>query len=236
MNDHDKLKDYFWSRVNKHGENGCWEWQGTMQGGTPVIWYKYKCMSARQYSLRLAYGENAPQTSRHRRCSNERCVRPSHLVERKDEKINLNRLSHEEVLAAMYLADKYKTQLNVRALAAHIKKGHSAVWNIAHRYTHKKVELPVGYRLPNRYEKVPGLLRRRFVPQAISDDQLKVMSDKINRCKTLTDRERVALRARYGLDDHPPLKFREIAREMRLTENAVAGLVRRAWDKIESER
>ncbi|MBI4739120.1 hypothetical protein HY772_06195 [Candidatus Woesearchaeota archaeon] len=230
------MKEYFWSRVNKCGKNGCWEWQGTMQNGTPVIWYQYKCMSARQYSLRLAYGENVPQVSRRRRCTNEKCVRPSHLVEQKDEKINLDRLSREEVLAVMYLADKYKTQLNVRALAAHMKKGHSAVWYIVHHYSHKKVELPVGYRLPARYEKVPGFLRRRFVPQAISDDQRKMLLDKINRCKTLTDRERLALRARYGLDDHPPLKFSEIAREMRLTENAAWGLVRRAWNKVEKVR
>ena len=235
MNNHVELNDYFWARVNKRGKNGCWEWQGTMQGGTPVIWYKYKCMSARQYSLKLAYGENAPsRVSPRRRCSNERCVRPAHLVNRKDEKINLDRLSREEVLAAMYLADKYKTQLNTRALAAHMKKGHSAVWYIVHRYTHQDVKLPVGYRLPTRYEKVPGFLRRRFVPQSLSDDQRQMLSDKINRCRMLTDRERVALRARYGLDDHPPRKFREIAREMRLTENAVGGLVRRAWNKIES--
>jgi hypothetical protein len=234
MNLKNELNDYFWSRVNKRGKNGCWEWQGAMQGGTPVIWHKYKCMSARQYSLRLAYGENAPsRVSPWRRCANARCVRPDHLINQKDEKINLERLSRDEVLAVMYLADKYKTQLNARALAAYMQKGHSAVWYVVHRYTHKDLELPVGYRLPTRYEKVPGLLRHRFVPQAISDDQRQTLSDKINRCQTLTDRERVALRARYGLDDHPPLKFREIARQMRLTENAAGGLVRRAWDKIE---
>ena len=235
MNHRDGLNAYFWSRVNKHGKNGCWEWQGTMQGSTPVIWYEYKCMSARQYSLRVAYGENVPQVSRRRRCANERCVRPDHLINQNDEKISLERLSREEVLAVMYLADKYKTQLNTRALAAHMQKGHSAVWCIVHRYTYKDLELPVGYCLPTRYEKVPGLLRHRFVPQAISDDQRQMLSDKINRCQTLTDRERVALRARYGLDDQPPLKFREIARQMRLTENAVGGLVRRACDKIERE-
>jgi hypothetical protein len=154
----------------------------------------------------------------------------------RDEEISLDRLSREEVWVVLYLAEKYKTQLNTRALAAYMQKGHSAVWYVVRHYTHKEVELPVDYRLPTRYEKVPGLLRHRFVPQAISDDQRQTLSDKINRCQTLTDRERVALRARYGLDDHPPLKFREIAHQMRLTENAVAGLVRRAWDKIERER
>jgi hypothetical protein len=42
------------------------------------------------------------------------------------------------------------------------------------------------------------------------------------------NRERVALRARYGLDDHPPLKFRKIVRQMRLTKNVVGGLVRQS--------
>ncbi|MBI4739473.1 hypothetical protein HY772_08095, partial [Candidatus Woesearchaeota archaeon] len=179
MLDHDGLKKYFWSRVNKRGENGCWEWQGTMQGGTPVIWYKYKCMSARQYSLRLAYGENAPRISRQRQCTNEKCVRPSHLLgEREVEKINLDRLSREEVLAVMYLADKYKMQLNAKALAAHMKKGHSAVWYIVHHYTHKQVELPVGYRLPERYKEVTGFLRRKYIPQAISEEQRKMLLSK----------------------------------------------------------
>jgi len=75
----------FWSKVDKNGENGCWNWTGgcNRERGYGLFRIDGKNVSAHRFSLEIALGRPIADglCALHRCKQNPKCVNPRHLYE-----------------------------------------------------------------------------------------------------------------------------------------------------------
>lgn len=127
------LEERFWSKVDKQGENDCWNWQAQIDlNGRGRFKYNYKPEYASRIAWIITNGE-IPHPSLHvlHRCDNGKCVNPKHLYlgnhyanmrdmadrhtrDQRGEKNNHSKLKQEQV---DLIREKYKINLDKKALA-----------------------------------------------------------------------------------------------------------------------
>lgn len=74
------IENRFWSKVNKEGTNGCWEWIGSKRGrGYGSVSFKGKMYAAHRVSYVLANGDVLGHLHVLHKCDNTACVNPDHL-------------------------------------------------------------------------------------------------------------------------------------------------------------
>lgn len=84
----------FWSKVDKRGEDDCWEWRGgTTQDKQPRFSINSQHLFASRVSFCIAHGEIDDTLLVIRTCDNKRCINPNHLVQGDQA------LSHELTIA-----------------------------------------------------------------------------------------------------------------------------------------
>lgn len=70
----------FWSKVNKDGPNGCWEWTAALDGGGyGKLYVQGKYLVAHRLSYEWLVGPIPQGFTIDHLCRNERCVNPEHL-------------------------------------------------------------------------------------------------------------------------------------------------------------
>ena len=72
------LAEFFWSRVNKDGANGCWLWEGQKRDGYGII-RRGRRRLAHRYAYELTWGIIPDDCSLDHLCMNTLCVNPWHL-------------------------------------------------------------------------------------------------------------------------------------------------------------
>lgn len=72
----------FWEKVDKKGDDDCWEWLGAFNtGNCPIFCYtQNKMVQAHRYAYELVFGETIDRgVFANKICKNFRCVNPHHL-------------------------------------------------------------------------------------------------------------------------------------------------------------
>lgn len=76
------LPDRFWAKVDRRGDDECWEWRGGKQGRPGFDYGRYyldgKTVPAHRYMYENVHGPATGLVVRHR-CDNPPCVNPGHL-------------------------------------------------------------------------------------------------------------------------------------------------------------
>lgn len=71
----------FWSKVDKYGPNGCWNWTAsTHQRGYGSFHFDGRSRPAHRLSYSWAKGAIPAGLQIHHTCENKRCVNPAHLI------------------------------------------------------------------------------------------------------------------------------------------------------------
>ncbi len=74
-------EERFWAKVDKGGDDECWEWQASRHPvGHGYFMWNDKVSYAHRYSLELHLGRPVKEHALHR-CDNPPCVNPNHLYE-----------------------------------------------------------------------------------------------------------------------------------------------------------
>jgi HNH endonuclease len=73
-------KARFWAKVDKRGEDECWEWKGACHPyGTFSVGGRRGQVFSRAHRFALLFTQGAFPLHTHHRCKNKRCVNPVHL-------------------------------------------------------------------------------------------------------------------------------------------------------------
>jgi len=73
--------DKFWAKVNKKGEDECWEWNTTSVGNSGYGYFKFKGIntSSHRVAYELTYGKIPYGRFVLHKCDNKLCCNPKHL-------------------------------------------------------------------------------------------------------------------------------------------------------------
>jgi Mor family transcriptional regulator len=73
------LEDRFWAKVDKKGENECWEWKGAISGGYGSFNYNGNGVHAHRVVYILVNGKISDEVEICHICDNPSCCNPNHL-------------------------------------------------------------------------------------------------------------------------------------------------------------
>lgn len=78
----ERIEGRFWSKVDKHGPNGCWLWTASTQRGRNFygyFWNGQRVVRAHRFSYIIAKGEIPRGLELDHLCKVQPCVNPDHL-------------------------------------------------------------------------------------------------------------------------------------------------------------
>jgi len=75
-----KDSERFWKKVNRKGEDDCWEWTGTVAGGYGRFWYNHTMVLAHRFAYDDVIEKIPDNLLVRHRCSTKTCCNPSHLL------------------------------------------------------------------------------------------------------------------------------------------------------------
>lgn len=101
---------------NEADYSKCWEWQGTTFQGYGIFWLENSNIGAHRVIYEHLYGSIIPGWHIHHKCSNKRCVNPTHLdmVTPKENSIEAGKLRRTEYCIRGHERTEENTRLRKR--------------------------------------------------------------------------------------------------------------------------